>query len=78
MALKANNVLIKSIEANNNTTVGTAKPITWKTPLDFADFDGENIWTDGDNIYFSFRTTHENQIFCISDSAVATLVAMKI
>lgn len=56
MALKANNVLIKSIEANNNM-VGTAVPIVWKTPLDFADFDGENIWTDGDNIYFSFRTT---------------------
>ena len=52
MALKANNVLIKSIEANNNTTVGTAKPITWKTPLTY-NYQGGYIWTDGDNIYFS-------------------------
>ena len=56
MALEANNVLIKSIEANNNTTVGTAMPITWKTPLDAVSVDGAQLWTDGENIYYSSDT----------------------
>ena len=51
MALKANNVLIKSIEANNNM-VGTVTPIMWKTPFTY-NYQGGYIWTDGDNIYFS-------------------------
>ena len=54
MALKANNVLIKSIEANNNTTVGTAKPITWKTSWSqpFVGY-GDYVWTDGIDTYYS-------------------------
>lgn len=57
MALKANNVLIKSIEANNNTTVGTATPITWGAPMDAVGVKGTQVWTDGVNVYYSSDTS---------------------
>lgn len=57
MALKANDVLIQSIEANNNTTVGTATPITWGAPMDAVSVKGTQVWTDGVNVYYSSDTS---------------------
>ena len=59
MALKANNVLIHSIEANNNTITRTSVKKAWNV---IGDFSGWGVWTDGENIYYSNGGNEQNQL----------------
>ena len=47
MALKANNVLIKSIDIG-------AKEWQTKTWSGLTNFSGSHVWSDGENIYYSY------------------------
>ena len=52
MALKANNVLIKSIDIGAKEWVAKE----WKTEGQSFSIDAYNIWTDGENMYYSIGT----------------------